>query len=29
MPMNKVCTMQAAVSRFVEDGSTIAIEGFT
>jgi glutaconate CoA-transferase subunit A len=27
--MNKVCTMQEAVSRFVEDGSTIAIEGFT
>lgn len=26
---NKLCTMQEAVSRYVADGSTIAIEGFT
>ncbi len=26
---NKLCTMQEAVDRYVEDGSSIAIEGFT
>lgn len=26
---NKICTMQEAVGRYVTDGSTVAIEGFT
>jgi len=29
MSENKLCTMDEAVDRFVEDGATIAIEGFT
>jgi glutaconate CoA-transferase subunit A len=29
MPENKLCSMHAAVSRFVDDGSSVAIEGFT
>jgi glutaconate CoA-transferase subunit A len=29
MPENKLCSMDEAVDRFVEDGATIAIEGFT
>lgn len=29
MSANKVCSMQEAVNLFVEDGSTVAIEGFT
>ena len=29
MSKNKLCTMNEAVSRFVADGSTVAIEGFT
>jgi glutaconate CoA-transferase subunit A len=29
MSTNKLCTMQEAVNRYVLDGSTIAIEGFT
>ena len=29
MPENKLCSMDEAVDRFVEDGATLAIEGFT
>ena len=29
MSQNKICTMSEAVSRYVDDGRTVAIEGFT
>ena len=29
MSQNKICTMSEAVGRYVDDGSTVAIEGFT